>query len=53
MAATTSKKAYQQWVDNYLVPLQEALKAGNLEAFQGDVGNIRPSIEELPSHDWA
>ena len=36
LAATMSKDAYQQWVDNYLTPLQNALTNGTT----GDVGGI-------------
>ena len=44
-AATYSKEAYQQWVDNYLVPMQEALKSGDVEGFSDTAGNA-------PSHDY-
>lgn len=37
LAASQSKKAFQAWVDNYLVPLQNALKSGNLSAFEKGV----------------
>lgn len=44
-AATYSKQAYQQWVDNYLIPMQEALKSGDIEGFASIAGNA-------PSHDY-
>jgi TP901 family phage tail tape measure protein len=51
-AATYSKEAYQQWYDNYIVPMQNALKNGDVEGFGNTVGGIGGSIGNLPSHDW-
>ena len=51
-AATYSKEAYQQWYDNYIVPMQSALKNGDAEGFGNSAGGIGSSIDNLPSHDW-
>jgi TP901 family phage tail tape measure protein len=51
-AATYSKEAYQQWYDNYIMPMQQALKNGDVEGFGNTVGGIGGSISSLPSHDW-
>jgi hypothetical protein len=51
-AATYSKEAYQQWYDNYIVPMQEALKNGDIEGFGDIAGNVGGSIGTLPSHDY-
>lgn len=52
LAATYSKDAYQQWHDNYIVPMQDALKSGNVGDFEKIVGDVGGSINNLPSHDW-
>lgn len=51
-AGTMSQQAYQKWVDNYLTPLQRALKSGNINTFEKDSGKLQESISSLPSHDW-
>ncbi len=51
-AATASKEAYQEWYNNYILPIQEALKNGNVGGFTDSVGSIGDSIDNLPSHDW-
>lgn len=51
-AGVMSKEAYQQWVDNYLTPLQNALKSGDLGNFESVTGGLQDSIGSLPSHDW-
>jgi hypothetical protein len=51
-AATYSKEAYQQWYDNYIVPMQQALKNGDIEGFGDIIGGIGGSIGSLPSHDY-
>lgn len=51
-AGTMSQQAYQKWVDNYLTPLQNALKSGNINTFEKDSGKLQESINSLPSHDW-
>jgi TP901 family phage tail tape measure protein len=51
-AATYSKEAYQQWYDNYIVPMQQALQNGDAEGFGNAVGGIGGSIGSLPSHDY-
>lgn len=51
-AATYSKEAYQQWYDNYIVPMQNALNNGDVEGFGNTVGGIGGSIGSLPSHDY-
>jgi hypothetical protein len=51
-AATYSKEAYQQWYDNYIVPMQQALKNGDAEGFGNAIGGIGGSIGNLPSHDY-
>jgi TP901 family phage tail tape measure protein len=51
-AATYSKEAYQQWYDNYIVPMQQALQNGDAEGFDNAVGGIGGSIGNLPSHDY-
>lgn len=51
-AGAMSKEAYQQWVDNYLTPLQNALKSGNLGNFESVTGGLQDSVNALPSHDW-
>ena len=42
MAATMSREAYQQWVQNYLIPLQSAMASGT----PGDVVNIVGDMEQ-------
>lgn len=44
MAATTSAAAYQEWVNNYLVPLQSALQSGNLSGIQSSLSNMQGSL---------
>ncbi len=44
-AANYSKEAYQQWVDNYLVPMKKALESGDIEGFSGIAG-------KAPTHDY-
>lgn len=44
-AAAYSKEAYQQWVDNYLVPMKKALESGDIEGFSGIAG-------KAPTHDY-
>lgn len=51
-AGAMSKEAYQQWVDNYLTPLQNALKSGDLGNFESVTGGLQDSVNALPSHDW-
>ncbi len=51
-AGAMSQRAYQKWVDNYLTPLQNALKSGNINTFEKDSGKLQESINSLPSHDW-
>ena len=43
MAATMSREAYNQWVQNYLVPLQAALRSGTPEDVEGIVGGMEQS----------
>lgn len=47
MAGTMSREAYQQWVDNYIIPLQNALKMGDLLSFESGVGSLNDSIIDL------
>ncbi|HUV85121.1 MAG TPA: hypothetical protein VMV86_05380, partial [Methanosarcinales archaeon] len=51
-AATYSKEAYKQWYDNYIVPMQEALKNGDAEGYEESVGKVGGSIGGLASHDY-
>ena len=51
-AATMSKEAYQQWVDNYIVPLQEALEIGKAEYLEFAAEKLKLGTSKLPSHDW-
>lgn len=50
LAGAMSKEAYQQWVDNYLVPLQNALKSGDLDTFSGGSSGLGGSIDDLKSN---
>jgi len=43
MAATMSREAYNQWVQNYLVPLQAALRSGTPEDVESIVGGMEQS----------
>lgn len=52
MAAATSKKAYQEWRNNYIIPLQEALRTGNVTQITSIASGLSKSIGELPVHDW-
>jgi len=52
MASVTSKKAFQEWVSNYLVPLKSALNSGDLMGVQAISSGLSGSINKLPSHDW-
>ncbi len=52
MAAATSKEAYNEWINNYLIPMQNALKSGNTANFETASKKISGSIESLPTHDW-
>ena len=47
LSGTMSKEAYQQWVDNYLTPLQNALKSGDLDSFTSNTDNLDSSIDDL------
>lgn len=49
LAATMSKEAYQQWVDNYLTPMQTALSSGSFTDFESYVGGLQDSINNLNS----
>lgn len=51
-AAAMSQEAYQKWVDNYLTPLRNALKTGDVEEFESGSGKLGKSISDLSSHDW-
>lgn len=51
-AAATSKKAYQEWVNNYIIPLQESLRTGNVTQVSNIASGLSKSIGQLPVHDW-
>lgn len=51
-AATYSKEAYQQWYDNYIVPMQQALRNGDIDSFEDISDRLGGSIDTLPSHDY-
>ena len=46
-AKTKSKEAYQQWYDNYIVPMQKALKEGDVEGYEEGAGKVGGSVKEL------
>lgn len=52
-AAASSKEAYQQWVDNYLVPMQEALKKGDVSGFNKATTEAEASIEKMQTYQNA
>lgn len=43
MAATMSREAYQQWVNNYLIPLQNAMRSGTPEDVEEIAGKMETS----------
>lgn len=51
-ARINSKAAYEEWYNNYIVPMQQALQQGDLLGFQLGAGALQGSIDTLPSHDW-
>ncbi|MPM72199.1 hypothetical protein SDC9_119172 [bioreactor metagenome] len=51
-AATYSKEAYQQWYDNYIVPMQQALRNGDVDSFEDISDRLGGSIDTLHSHDY-
>ena len=51
MASTMSKDAYNEWVDNYLTPLQNALKSSDLKSFESNIGGLQGSINNLSTYD--
>ncbi len=46
-AGAMAEGAYQQWVDKYLVPLQNALKSGDLEEFEGISSSLEGSTSSM------
>jgi DNA repair exonuclease SbcCD ATPase subunit len=46
-AATKSKEAFQEWYKNYIVPMQEALKNGDVEGYEEGAGKVGGSVKEL------
>lgn len=51
-ARINSKAAYEEWYNNYILPMKEALGSGNFNTFQSVAGQVGGSISHLPSHDW-
>ncbi|NMB98070.1 MAG: hypothetical protein GYA02_15950 [Clostridiaceae bacterium] len=51
LAGAMSKEAYQEWVNNYLVPLQSALSSGNYDMFDNLSGGLGGSIDKLDSRN--
>lgn len=51
LAGAMSKEAYQEWVNNYLVPLQGALSSGNYDMFDSFTGSLGGSIDKLDSRN--
>ena len=51
-AATTSKEVFQQWVDNYIVPMQEALETSKASYLEFAAEKLKLGTSKLPSHDW-
>lgn len=51
LAGAMSKEAYQEWVNNYLVPLQGALSSGNYDMFDSFTGSLGDSIDKLDSRN--
>ncbi len=47
LAGAMSKEAYEQWEQNYLTPLQEALSSGNFSEFDDISSNLDGSISDL------
>lgn len=47
LAATMSKEAFQQWEQNYLVPLRNALMSGDYDSFNSIGGGLEGSISDL------
>jgi hypothetical protein len=52
-ASTTSKNAYKQWVDNYLIPMQNALKTGNVDEFGNASGDAGDSLNRSKIYNLA
>ena len=52
MASVTSKRAFQEWNDNYLIPLRNALSTGDLTRAGSISSGLSKSISNIPSHDW-
>lgn len=49
LAGAMSKEAYQEWVNNYLVPLSIALSSGDFDLFDSLTGGLGSSIDGLKS----
>ncbi len=50
LAASMSNEAYQEWVNNYLIPLQSALSSGNFDSFDSISGGLNGSIGDLDNN---
>ncbi len=46
-AGAMAEGAYQQWVDKYIIPLQESLRTGNLEGFENISSGLETSISSM------
>lgn len=50
LAATMSKEAYQEWLNNYITPMQSALSSGDFGGFSSIVGGLGDSISGLETN---
>lgn len=51
-AGAMSKEAYQQWVDNYITPLKNAIASGNVDSFSKESNSLNNSVEEMKVTNW-
>ena len=47
LAGAMSREAYEQWEQNYLIPLQNALSSGNFSDFDSISGGLSGSVGDL------
>lgn len=51
LAGAMSKEAYEQWEQNYLIPLQNALASGNFADFENLSNNLDSSIGNMETEN--
>lgn len=47
LAASMSKEAYEEWLNNYIIPMKNALSSGGLGRFESTASSLSGSISDL------